>query len=65
MRTNIKKKLELNKITICKLDNIELGLALAGYCPPLSEGEQESCADFFDCVTILGDITKGESTAGC
>lgn len=65
MRTNIKKKLGLNKITICKLDNIEMSLAFAGDCPPLSEGERESCIDFFDCVTILTDITKGESTAGC
>ncbi len=37
----IKVKLELNKITICRLDNIELGFALAGQCPPPDTDESD------------------------
>jgi len=64
MRTNIKKKLELNKVTISQLDNIELALALAGYCPPTSLNHEGTCPDS-GCPTTLVDPSKAESTAGC
>lgn len=65
MRKLVKRKLELNKVTICKLDNYEMTLALAGYCPPVSEDDKMSCAELRDCASIITSITKGESTEGC
>ena len=64
MRKTIKKKLELNKVTISKLDNIELGLALAGFCPPVSLNHEDTCVAS-NCPTTLIDPGKNESTAGC
>ncbi len=53
-------KLKLNKITICKLDNLELGHALAGQCPPPNTNETENpegdCTS--DCNPAEGISTK-------
>lgn len=34
-----KMKLELNKITICRLDNLQMQFVQAGLCPPPTKDE--------------------------
>ncbi len=58
----LKSKLELNKVTICRLDNIELGFALAGQCPPPNTDESN---DESVCTGYYCDPTPWLSTKPC
>lgn len=59
-------RLELNKVTICKLDNLGMQIALAGNCPPpTSPGGDESCDFENGCSNVECDPDAGISTAPC
>ena len=64
MKQITKRKLTLKKVTICKLDNFEMRVAMAGICPPLSLYKEATCPNS-GCPTTLVDPTKAESTVGC
>lgn len=62
----LEMKLKLNKVTISRLDNLQLENALAGQCPPpTSPGGNESCNGETGCSLVECNPDTMESTAPC